>query len=117
MYYCNMIQLMLLMVAIIMNGILSENILNTDCQLISTELNVLQDFYISTNGNNWIWQPLSNGIEWNFNNNSDPCKDNWQGITCTIISTQLCSVSEIQLKYYNLEGNYYYYLILFYFFS
>lgn len=46
----------------------------------SDEYEALWDLYNSTNGDNWKW--YLNGTTWNFNLESDPCIDNWEGIMC-----------------------------------
>jgi Leucine-rich repeat (LRR) protein len=67
----------------------------------AVELNALHDLYSSTQGWNWIWQPISYGAIWNFSiPNGNPCAQNWQGINCT----STCHVQSIELANYNLDG-------------
>jgi hypothetical protein len=45
----------------------------------------LKSLFISTNGNNWVWNPSSpSSTHWNFSklDPSQPCLNSWQGITC-----------------------------------
>ena len=69
------------------------------------EMSALQDLYVSTNGNEWDWHNSSFGIPWNFTANSNPCTENWQGVTCRFysnISTQ--HVTKLLLPDSNLYG-------------
>jgi Leucine-rich repeat (LRR) protein len=57
-------------------------------EIPSSELQILKDIFIQTNGNYWIWQNESlSGLKWNFDDNSNPCGyhniSSWQGISCT----------------------------------
>ena len=65
------------------------------------EMSALEDLYVSTNGAKWYVR----GIPWNFTANSNPCTENWQGVTCSLYpnsSTQ--HVIELSLSGYNLNG-------------
>ena len=69
------------------------------------EMSALQDLYVSTNGNEWNWRNSSYGIPWNFTDNSDPCTEQWQGVTCRLYpSSSTQHVIELSLSDYNLNG-------------
>ena len=69
------------------------------------EMSALQDLYVSTNGNEWNWRNASYGIPWNFTTNSNPCTENWQGVTCRLYpSSSTQHVIELSLSDYNLNG-------------
>ena len=69
------------------------------CNSSESVLTGLNDFYISTNGYNWIsscnnWFPYSNDT---INN---PCIQKWYGIVCD----QKCTITKINLPSCNLQG-------------
>jgi Leucine-rich repeat (LRR) protein len=72
------------------------------------EYNALYDVYTSTAGWNWNWDLLLpvNTI-WYFPCLlSDPCSQNWQGVTCSVYvsNSSQCAVTELVLEEYNLQG-------------
>jgi hypothetical protein len=74
------------------------------------ELDILKEFYDSTNGVDWIWFTNydQNGIPWNFtnlNNQMNPCYDKWQGVTCNShCDTSPCFIIGIDLYEHALMG-------------
>ena len=88
-------------------GVTSKNI-------PSHERQALYDLYVSTNGDDWIYQDGDQG-HWNFTDpDVNPCSssDPWQGLNCTVISLDSNSskvnyyhISEIMLSEYNLIGS------------
>jgi len=77
----------------------------------SHERQALYDLYVSTNGDDWIYQDGNLG-HWNFTDpDVNPCSssDPWQGLNCTVISSDTNSyynhISEIVLPYFNLQGS------------
>jgi hypothetical protein len=79
--------------------------LSEDPTLSVNEFNALWDFYNSTNGTNWNWQPQANAIIWDFtSDNPNPCGDPaWQGVTCSC-ELNSCSLYSLELVSYNLSG-------------
>jgi len=75
----------------------------------SYERQALYDLYVSTNGDDWIYLDGDDG-HWNFTDpDVNPCSssDPWQGLNCTVISSESSSsyyISEITLSDYNLKG-------------
>jgi hypothetical protein len=71
----------------------------------SAQLAALNDLYTSTKGYQWIWrQGEGTGAIWNFTlPDSNPCVDQWQGINCTLGTTEYV-VSILRLYNYRLEG-------------
>ena len=76
----------------------------------SHERQALHDLYVSTNGDDWIYQDGDQG-RWNFTDpDVNPCSssDLWQGLNCTVISSDSSSyyyhISEIILSEYDLRG-------------
>ena len=53
----------------------------------TSQINGLYYLYNRTAGIDWTWTNSSTSIPWDFNmifdNNTNPCMDNWQGINCT----------------------------------
>ena len=77
----------------------------------SHERQALHDLYVSTNGDDWIYQNGDEG-NWNFTDpDVNPCSssDPWQGLNCTVIFSDSSSyyyhISEISLSDYNLRGS------------
>lgn len=71
-----------------------------------SEYSALYDLYQSTSGQQWDWKS-SGGVPWTFISNSssnytDPCIQQWQGLTCGGLSG--CSVLAISLPSYGLSG-------------
>jgi len=83
----------------------SKNIKN----IPSYERQALYDLYVSTNGDDWKYQDGDDG-HWNFTDpDVNPCSssDPWQGLNCTVISSESSSyyyISKITLPDYNLQG-------------
>ena len=82
----------------------------TSRNIPSYERQALHDFYISTNGDDWIYQHGDHG-HWNFTDPYvNPClsSDLWQGLNCIVISSDTSTyyyyISEINLSEYNLRG-------------
>ena len=67
------------------------------CNMTIETYNALYSFYNSTNGKNWTTTCNSN---WTFTSNSQPCVDEWNGITCN----NECQIIEISLSNCNLQG-------------
>jgi hypothetical protein len=94
----------------------SESSVFAVTSISSSEVNALYDFYQSLHGEYWLWRlPESKfGAIWNFttypNTNINPCNDNWQGITCTNVTSSSSpsvvtqSISSMILSQYNLTG-------------
>lgn len=57
----------------------------------------MNDLYVSTNGYNWE----NFGVPWNFANNSDPCVNHWEGITCDSSNS---NITILNLSGYGLLG-------------
>jgi Leucine-rich repeat (LRR) protein len=75
--------------------------------LPSAEISALQSLYNATDGTHWQWQtPYSEyGMEWVFNSTSNPCADNWQGVTCTTAPEEgFLHVAELSLNQHALTG-------------
>jgi len=83
----------------------SKNVKN----IPSYERQALYDLYVSTNGDDWIYQD-GDDSHWNFTDpDVNPCSssDPWQGLNCTFISSESSSyyyIYEITLSDYNLQG-------------
>ena len=81
----------------------------TERNIPSHERQALHDLYISTNGDEWIYQD-GDGGHWSFTDpDVNPCSssDPWQGLNCSTTSSSISSyyyISEIELSYYNLQG-------------
>jgi len=74
----------------------------------SYERQALHDLYKSTNGDDWIYLYGKEG-HWNFTDpDVNPCSslDRWQGLNCTVISSEPSYkyISMIKLPNYNLQG-------------
>lgn len=70
-----------------------------------TEMSALYDLYNATNGPHWAWYYNTNvfGIPWNFSVAANPCTDRWQGLNCTLNSTDY-HITHIHLTAYNMKG-------------
>jgi hypothetical protein len=86
------------------------NTANHEGNIPSLERQALHDLYASTNGDDWTYLDGDLG-HWNFTDpDVNPCSssDPWQGLNCTVISTNTSSyyfhISEIMLSNYNLRG-------------
>ena len=82
-------------------GVTSKNI-------PSHERQALYDLYVSTNGDDWIYQDGDQG-HWNFTDpDVNPCSssDPWQGLNCSMNSSvsEYIYISKIELAYFNLKG-------------
>jgi hypothetical protein len=63
----------------------------------------LKSLYYSTNGKSWTWnnsKPLSTHWDFSTTNFSQPCNDDWQGITCNSNK-----IIKLDLTSYNLAGS------------
>ncbi len=77
----------------------------------------LQELFESTHGSNWKWNTvLSATTQWyfpaTFNNSNlvDPCRNAWQGVSCSDSSLPLgnsgvCTISSVYLSSMNLVGS------------
>jgi len=76
------------------------------CSNVSISVfSALRDLYESTSGENWQWNRNTTDKVWAFEGPySDPCLDNWQGITCTTASDRECRIEKLELSYYQLQG-------------
>ena len=103
-----LVQLMLGILS--MSNVKEEHVFHRSYKLESEnipaqEISVLQDLYISTNGNEWIWRDASYGIPWNFTANCNPCVENWQGVTCKLDPNSSSQhIIMLSLNNYNLHG-------------
>ena len=83
-------------------GVLANN------EVSSNEISALQSLYDSTNGESWDWSAATAGAHWDFSGDPNPCLDGWQGITCNSecsnIASSTCTISELDLPNYNLDG-------------
>lgn len=74
------------------------------------EYDALEDFYTSTEGNEWSWRSLSVGEIWNFSMGASetfPCINRWQGLSCSSAcfdGSGFCHIVGINLTDYNLNG-------------
>jgi Leucine-rich repeat (LRR) protein len=76
------------------------------CSISAGEFNSLESLYEDANGIDWRWSRLlSNSTRWSFPASLDqPCTLSWQGLTCESLSDDLCSISGLQLSYFNMSG-------------
>lgn len=90
-------------------------VIDTHGYLSEYEYNVLNELYITTHGSGWTWAGTGTGIvgsEWSFiaGNYSDPCGNDWQGVTCSDsaavcgVPTTICHLTALALPNYNLTG-------------
>jgi Leucine-rich repeat (LRR) protein len=89
-------------------------VVGMDCAISVNEYVALETLYDSTNGLYWIWQSdeTDYGMPWNFTDSSSeqslygPCADRWQGLNCTVISTNpsQCVITSMELPSYFLYG-------------
>jgi hypothetical protein len=96
--------------------------------LPSSQISALRDLYDSCGGLEWRW--FGHGTHWTFsNNNSDPCLNGWEGISCwcnntetfdyhpyspyyayydddgsNFNDTRMCTVEKLYLMGHNLHG-------------
>ncbi len=99
--------------------LLTSSLLILRCASIpATQLSALRDLYYNTSGDSWAWRPVASfGPQWDFSSPGvDPCADGtdslqvWQGLACDYGPTQcitnasLCSITEIALSSYSLDG-------------
>lgn len=75
-------------------------------RLDTNQYSALKLLYDSTNGAHWTWNRLirNSSTIWNFTSNSDPCRDEWQGLTC-IMTQRPFVINRITLARYNLSGS------------
>ena len=79
---------------------------NNITQVPQSQVDALQDLYLSTNGQYWSWRKNTTafGKIWNFSAPVvNPC-DDWQGITCIETAPSIGSIYTIILPKYNLRG-------------
>lgn len=71
------------------------------------QINGLEILYDTTDGLKWQWKPSYFGIEWSFDDDSNPCMDNWQGITCSTACSERdsCDIIELELNDYGLRNH------------
>jgi len=72
-------------------------------ELAASEYQALHDLYDATGGPSWLW-PYYPAVEWDFSGNSDPCEDQWQGVTC-VNNTVPNHVIRLDLHEQNLRGS------------
>ena len=83
----------------------------TSCNITTNDFEILYSIFQSTNGGSWSYNTTdTNSSRWNFSGDptSDPCKDNWYGITCSACPTSYsdyCPVTKINLASSNMSGN------------
>jgi hypothetical protein len=67
-------------------------------------LDALSVLYNQTNGQNWAWSSV--GAQWDFVPGCNPCTEEWQGVTCTLVSSgdPYQFVTALQLANFNLQG-------------
>ena len=78
----------------------------------SSEYSALEDLYNSTDGAHWLWHNNLNqsAQQWVFPSSlSAPCEDQWQGITCGVVSVSpgsgdTCCIIALDLTLTNLRG-------------
>jgi Leucine-rich repeat (LRR) protein len=69
------------------------------------QYDALYEFYKATGGDTWLWRD-GRGMEWNFSDGSDPCIDQWQGLTCTYDEVEFAAnIIAMNLTLYNLSGS------------
>ena len=92
-------------------------LINTNAHFPISELNALQIFYNSLNGDHWNWDDpsslIGSPVKWDFDvPNPNPCTSGWFGITCnsgctpnTIVTVNInCTVEGLALNKQNLTG-------------
>lgn len=74
-----------------------------------SEVRALHSLYIATNGDSWEY--ADDGNPWNFSapvELTDPCVDDWDGITCTSTAhdcvNTTCSIVKLNLGRFNMQG-------------
>ena len=73
------------------------------------EFNALWDLFNVTNGHNWYWNDkVNSGIPWNFSSgfsHHNPCKDRWQGISCTCTRSENETHRVADISYTSYDDN------------
>ncbi len=96
-----------------------------NCSISEGELDALEALYYSTNGADWNWRTADDDYNFNYYESydngtliwmfpaslSDPCSNNWQGVTCisnaslaSVYSSPNCYIESLELTQYNLQG-------------
>jgi len=73
-------------------------------ELALSEYQALHDLYDATGGPSWVWPEFPVATVWNFSDQSDPCVDHWQGVTCAN-TTSPNHVTRLDLHQLNLVGS------------
>jgi Leucine-rich repeat (LRR) protein len=76
------------------------------------DIDTLWKLFNSTNGYSWKWRSPRYGNKWDFStDNINPCRDKWQGVQCSSLSSvncsesfSLCNISSLSLWTMNLTG-------------
>ncbi len=118
MIFISNILLQLIVTMIILVGVYSVG----ECvgNISLSEFQGLQALFVSTQGENWMWNPsFPLATQWHFSNSSPipssdlnaPCQDMWQGLNCSYSilplannKEGLCSIQNISLAGMNLIG-------------
>jgi hypothetical protein len=83
----------------------------------SSEIQALQDLYISTGGSKWLWKPpyIVFGHPWTFSstNQKNPCSTvyPWQGVNCSSCQQTLCHITGLTLPFTNLCGKFLFWVL------
>lgn len=81
---------------ILTSGLISHNV-------PPSEIEALHAVFNSTNGHNWNWRNASEGRVWVFDASANPCTDNWQGVSCSLLPP--LNVVNLTLFDFNLHGS------------
>ena len=79
-----------------------ESFSNANNNVPLSEIDALQAIFDSTDGQNWHWGSVSEGMVWVFDASANPCKDKWQGIECSTLPP--LNVVNLTLFQLNLQG-------------
>jgi Leucine-rich repeat (LRR) protein len=67
----------------------------------------LYELYNCTNGVAWQWRNESTGVPWQFETKANPCRENWQGLGCSVTGSppqEEYTIVSIDLSSRNLQG-------------